>query len=69
MARPVLRITPRDIALESEIIKVDNRAIVKWVKLSKDDLEYKVRHSKGEETAVLQGALRVLDDLEEIING
>ena len=37
-----------------------------WLTLSKADLEFRLRYSK-EETPVLQGALRVIDDLEGIL--
>ena len=69
MARPVLRITPRDLAVDKVLHEEQGPGLRTWLQLSKTDLEYKIRHSKSEETAVLQGALRVLDDLEEIING
>ena len=38
-----------------------------WLELSIEDIEYRLRYSK-EETQVLQGALRALDELKAILN-
>jgi len=43
-----------------------NDVLDEWIKLSIEDLEHRIRYSK-EETQVLQGALRALDDLQEVL--
>ena len=43
-----------------------NEALDQWLSLSIYDLEQRLRFSK-EETQVLQGALRALDDLQEVL--
>jgi len=43
-----------------------NDVLDEWIELSIEDLEHRIRYSK-EETQVLQGALRALDDLQEVL--
>lgn len=62
------RITTIRRELESEIERQDNRLLEEWIKLSTKELEHRIRFSsKQEETYRLQGALRTLDDLGEIL--
>lgn len=44
-----------------------NDALDQWLSLSIEDLEHRLRYSK-EETQVLQGALRALDDLKDVLS-
>ena len=53
----VHRITTHQKELENEIKRHD-----------KKELEHRIRFSAMEETSKLQGALRVLDDIGEILN-
>jgi len=43
-----------------------NEVLDEWLQLSIRDLEHRIRYSK-EETQVLQGAIRALDDLQEVL--
>jgi len=45
---------------------VPPESLDQWLELSIEDLEYRLRYSK-EETQVLQGALRALDELKLIL--
>jgi len=63
----VHRITTAKKDLEAEIQSQDYTLLEMWMKLSKKELESRIRHSKEEETYRLQGALRILDDLGEIL--
>lgn len=65
-SRKVIRITETKAALESLVKSESPASLREWVKLSKEELEYKLRYSK-EETQTYQGALRLLDDLEVIL--
>ena len=64
----VHRITTHQKELENEIKRHDFTLLREWVKLSKKELEHRIRFSTMEETSKLQGALRVLDDIGEILN-
>lgn len=63
----VIRITSIKKELESLIEREDHTVLLQWIKLSKSELEHRLRYSKLEETYVLQGSLRMLDDLEEVL--
>ena len=45
----------------------DNSALMAWLELTIEDLEYRLRYAKKEETQLLQGALRALDDIRSIV--
>ena len=59
-----IRITKTQRALEIELLSGRNEVLSKWLKLSIEDLEYRLRYSKPEETQVIQGALRALYDIK-----
>lgn len=67
MVRRNVRITTVQGTNESEITRESSAALKDWVKLSKEDIAYKLMYAKQEETAVYQGALRVLEDLSDIL--
>lgn len=62
-----MRITETIKELESELARHDHSLLEEWIKLSKKKLEYRIRFSKQEETYRIQGALRALDDIGEIL--
>ena len=61
-----MRLTKIDKKLEAELKAQNLRVLKEWVKLQTEDMEKKLRFSK-EETQILQGALRVLDDIADIL--
>lgn len=67
MARKTIRITTTEPAHEAAMKVGDNSALKAWVELSIKDLEYRLRYAKTEETQLIQGALRTLDDINTII--
>ena len=67
MERKIIRITTTQKELESLIEREDHSALLQWIKLSKQELEHRLRYSRLEETKELQGALRMLDDLETVV--
>lgn len=66
MARKPIRLTTTEPAFESAMKAADNSALRAWLELTIEDLEYRLRYAKKEETQLLQGALRVLDDISSI---
>jgi len=62
-----IRITQPQISTE-RVLKSQstNAPLDEWLEKSIEDLEFRLRYSK-EETQVLQGALRALDDLQEVL--
>ena len=67
MARKTIRITTTEPAFESAMKAADNSALMAWLELTIEDLEYRLRYAKKEETQLLQGALRALDDIRSIV--
>jgi hypothetical protein len=68
MANSHVRITKIRTAEERELkAQSTNKVLESWLSLSIEDLEHRLRYSK-EETQVLQGALRALDDLKEVLS-
>ena len=67
MARKIIRLTTTKVGLEAALAKEAPASLRQWLELSTEELEYKLRYAKTEETQVLQGALRVLDDISSII--
>ena len=66
--RKTIRITASiDKSIEAAMKAGDNSALMAWLDLSVEDLEYKLRYTKTEETQLIQGALRALDDIRSII--
>jgi len=67
MANSNIRITKIQRSQEVELKKQGpNKPLEQWLELSIEDLGHRLRYSK-EETQVLQGALRALDDLREVL--
>ena len=67
MPRKTIRITTTELAFESAMKAADNSALMAWLELTIEDLEYRLRYAKKEETQLLQGALRALDDIRSIV--
>ena len=68
MARKNIRLTAPLPALEPLMEREAPHATREWVKLSIEDLEYRLRYAKTEEAQLIQGALRALDDLNDILS-
>ena len=67
MSNSKIRVTKVQAQAERDLKEAPGRDTLSlWLSLSKADLEHRLRYSK-EETPVLQGALRLLDDLEDIL--
>ena len=67
MANSTVRLTKPQLPLERKLKETpDRKLMLEWIKLSAGELEHKLRYSK-EETQVLQGAVRALDDLLDVL--
>lgn len=66
--KKIIRMTPTQSLLEIDVRRGDKVALEDWVALSIKEMEYRIRYSKAEETISIQGALRVLDDIKEILD-
>lgn len=65
-----IKYIPANPPLEVRMRRGEKAAIVEWLTLSIKDLEYRMRYVRGlEETKEIQGALRALDDIKEILDG
>jgi len=62
----VIRITKPIPGLESEMKDHMPKKLKDWLDNQIADLEYRIRYSKLEDTQVIQGALRALDDLKSV---
>lgn len=67
MPKRTIRITLIDKPLEDLMARGDISAMRKWLELTIEDLEYRLRYTKREETQLIQGALRALDDIKEVL--
>lgn len=64
-----IRYTTINRPLEAELKAQDNALMRQWLSEAIGDLEYRIRYADLEETKHIQGALRVLYDISEIILG
>lgn len=67
MDRKIIRITTPEKALEDTLAKQDSSLLLEWLDINTEDLEYRLRYTKTEETQLIQGALRAFDDLREVL--
>ena len=62
-----VRITKVDKALEAELRSRNNDALKKWLSVQTTELEQRLRFASGGDIQILQGALRTLDDIADIL--
>jgi len=62
-----IRILSSDHLLDTEMKKLNAPVLIAFLDAHIKDMEYRLRYAATEETKVIQGSLRTLDDIRDLL--